>query len=59
MNTIFYWCVEFLKVLAKDLGMTYEEINVWIFCIIEPILFIVMAVIIYKQYKKIKTLKSS
>jgi hypothetical protein len=42
-NNVFYWCVEFLQKLAKILDMTYEEINVWIFCIIEPIVFCIMA----------------
>jgi hypothetical protein len=34
-NHIFYWCADFLKTLAAMLIITYEEINVWIFCMIE------------------------
>jgi hypothetical protein len=57
-NHIFYWCVDFLKTLAAMLGMSYEEINVWIFCIIEPIVFCIMAVwiiwliFIVRKFKK-------
>ena len=58
MNSAFKWCVELLQVWAKKLNMTYEEINIWIFCIIEPIVFIVMVVIIIKQYKRVKQLQN-
>lgn len=36
IDTIFYWCVEFLKYWAARLGMTYEEINVYLFVILTP-----------------------
>lgn len=37
VNEVFLWCVQTLEWLAATLGMTYEEVNVWIFCIIWPI----------------------
>jgi hypothetical protein len=43
--------------LAAKLSMTYEEINVWIFVIIQPIVFIIMLWVIYKQHVTIKALK--
>ena len=57
MNKIFYWCVELLKDWAAALGTTYEAINVWIFVIIEPIVFLLMLWIIIRQRRKIKQLK--
>ena len=57
MNSAFKWCVQLLQVWAKKLNMTYEEINIWIFCIIEPIVFVMMLVIIIRQYKRNKQLK--
>lgn len=56
MDIIFKWCVDVLIFLANVLGITYQEINVWIFCIIEPIIFIYMLVIIIKQNRYIKKL---
>ena len=44
MNEAFDFCVELLQNWAAALGMTYEEINIWIFVIIEPIVFVLMAV---------------
>lgn len=57
MTEIFNGCVDLLKFLAKEFGLTYVQINVIIFCIIEPIVFIWMLVIIIKQRKQIKSLK--
>ncbi len=56
-NEVFYWCVALLKDWAKRLGMTYEEVNVWIFCIIEPVVFIIVLIIIFRQHRKIRALK--
>ena len=42
MNEIFNACVEFLHYCANFLGLTYQEINVWIFVVIQPIIFIIM-----------------
>ena len=38
VDIVFDLCVEFLIYWAKILGISYNEINVYIFCIIWPIL---------------------
>ena len=40
VDVIFNICVKFLYDVAAILGITYEEINVWLFCVIWPILTI-------------------
>jgi hypothetical protein len=35
---IFEKCVVFLHWLARKLGTTYEAVNVWLFCVIWPLL---------------------
>ena len=57
MTEIFKWCVDILRLYARRWHMTYEELNVWIFCIIEPIVFVLMCHIILKQFMKIRVLK--
>lgn len=57
MNIIFDWCVRFLEYWAPLLGMTYKELNVWIFVIIEPLLFILCILLLFKAHRKIKKLK--
>ena len=56
INEIFDWCVHLLEWGAERLGTTYVAINVWIFCIIEPIVFLGMLIILIYQRRKIKQL---
>lgn len=58
MNKTFKYCVKLLQDLAAGLHMTYEEINIWIFVIIEPVVFFILLWIIYRQYVAVKTLKA-
>jgi len=59
MNEIFNLCVDLLKYLAKQFGLTYVQINVIIFCFLEPIVFIWMLILIIKQKKQINKLKEA
>jgi len=56
MSIVFDACVNFLLWLGPLVGMTYVEINVWIFCIIWPIFTIVLMVIIYVLLRRISNL---
>jgi hypothetical protein len=57
MNTIFDVCVVILVTLAERTGMTYQEVNVWIFVIIWPILTLVLMCVILRQRHIIKELR--
>jgi len=39
--------------------MTYKELNVWVFVIIEPIIFIIILVWIIRLRKKIKLIRNN
>ena len=56
MNQIFDWCVNVLIYWANVLGMTYKEINVWVFVILWPLLTILLIGIIVMQYRTIRRL---
>ena len=56
MDQIFDWCVNVLVYWAGMLGITYKEINVWVFVIIWPILTILMTGLIVMQQRKIRKL---
>ena len=56
IDTTFDWCVEFLYIVADLLGITYEEINIWLFVIIGPIFFFISIFLNYYFYKKTKKL---
>ena len=36
IDTVFDWCVQALFDMAAVIGITYEEINVWLFVIVGP-----------------------
>jgi len=42
IDQTFNFCVYLLYDMADILGITYEEINVWIFCVIWPIASLIL-----------------
>jgi len=56
MDRIFDGCVRVLVYWAGMVGITYKEINVWVFVIIWPILTIILIGVIVKQQRKIHQL---
>ena len=58
MNEVFDICVAILIWIADLFEVTYKEANIWIFVIIEPILFIAMLCMIIKQRREIKLSKN-
>ena len=46
INTIFKWCVEALEALAFYMHTTYEAVNVWIFCVIVPLIIVVQFILL-------------
>ena len=57
IDITFNWCVKFLYIISDLLGITYEEIIIWLFVIIVPILFFISIYFNYFFYKKTKKLK--
>ena len=59
MNKVFQWCVDILVYFAAKLHISCESINIWIFVIIEPIVFFILLAIIYKQWSTIRVLRQA
>ena len=57
VDITFDWCVKFLYLVADLFGITYEEINIWLFVIIVPLFFLISICLNYYFYKKNKNLK--
>jgi len=57
MDVIFDLCVVILVTLAERFGMTYQEVNVWIFVIVWPILTLILLGLILRQHLLIKQLR--
>lgn len=56
MDAIFDWCVQVLITWAGWFGITYKEINVWVFVILWPIATVLLLAVIVVQYLKIQRL---
>lgn len=41
IDLIFDFCVELLIVMGNAIGMTYNEINVWLFVVLYPLVLLV------------------
>ena len=59
MKELFDLCVQILIWIADIFNTSYEEVNIWIFVIFQPILFMFMLYIIIKQRRKIKQLRKN
>ena len=51
MNELFNLCVELLRWAAPLVGMTYQEINIWLFVVIQPGLIVLFALLWLKERK--------
>ena len=57
IDAVFRYCVVLLVDIAKDLGISYEELNIWVFIIIHPLITVFLFFWILRLRRKIKNLK--
>jgi hypothetical protein len=55
MNAMFDFCVRLLLFLADQTGLTYKEINVWIFVILWPLFTLGLIAVVIMQHRKIRS----
>ena len=58
IDVTFDWCVRLLYEVAGWIGITYEEINVWLFVIILPIFLLMSGILNLVFFIKLQNLKS-
>ena len=56
IDVTFDWCVALLYQWGGILGITYEEINVWLFCVILPIVLFMLCYEIIRLRFKLRAL---
>ena len=54
MNAVFDWCVDFLEWLAPIFGMSYKEINVWLFVIVMPGIILIQGIWCLYLWRRLK-----
>jgi hypothetical protein len=53
IDNVFALCVQALTWLAQHVGMTYEEVNVWLFCVLWPAFTITLVWVILWQRRRL------
>lgn len=56
MDAVFDWCVQVLVYWAGVVGITYKQINVWVFVILWPLVTLAMLGVIIWQRRLIRRL---
>lgn len=51
-------CVQVLLRLADFFGTSYEAVNVWIFCVIWPLLTLALLAVVLRQRLRIRQLQT-
>ena len=59
IESFFVWCVELMRLLATISGMTYKEINVYVFLVLQPALIILFFVVWRIEVARGKNIQSS
>ena len=54
IDTIFNWCVYLLYDAALLLGISYEEINVWLFVFILPLILVASLTLNYLMWRRLR-----
>jgi len=57
IDGLFDWCVDLLLWGADLLGMSYNEINIWIFCVLWPVFTIGLMGFVVYQMRVIRKLR--
>jgi hypothetical protein len=52
MNGFFNWCCDCIQFYADKLGCTYEELNIYLFVILEPFIIIILTILLIFKWKK-------
>ena len=55
IDSIFAICVILLEWLGSILGISYQAINVWIFCVAWPLFTVWLIILVLRYRKKLKT----
>ena len=54
INAYFSWCVQLLYDMSAWIGITYEELNVWVFVVIHPIITVILVWWVLRLRRQIK-----
>jgi hypothetical protein len=59
IDGLFDLCVQFLLWLADVLGVSYNTVNIWVFCVLWPAFTLALIVLVVRQRLKIRNLEQA
>ena len=54
INAYFSWCVHLLQDMSTWMGISYQELNVWVFVVIHPLITLLFAYWIIRLRRRLK-----
>ena len=54
INAYFSWCVHLLQDMSAWMGISYQELNVWVFVVIHPLITLLLGYWIIRLRRKLK-----
>jgi hypothetical protein len=57
-NAFFKWCCDCIGYYGEVCGMTYEEMNIFLFVILQPLLILTFGVLYFRTRSKLKAMQS-
>ena len=59
INAYFSWCVHLLQDMSAWMGISYQELNVWVFVVIHPLITLLLAYWIIRLRRRLKCPKEN
>ena len=59
IDDLFVACVRFLEWGAPKVGMTYNEINIWLFVVVHPVITLTFVMLWHRGRRIIKELQAN
>ena len=54
INAYFSWCVHLLQDMSTWMGISYQELNVWVFVVIHPLITLLLVYWIIRLRRQLK-----
>ena len=54
INAYFSWCVHLLQDMSAWMGISYQELNVWVFVVIHPLITLLLSYWIIRLRRRLK-----
>ncbi len=54
IDKLFWACVKILEIWSERLGISYEELNIWLFVVLHPLLTLTLIILLFLSLRRSK-----